>query len=527
MDPQAKMRYQQEFDDHLRANRFAEAGTLCARLMAIESGSVDGNLLASHSWQRLGDFDSMLRAAQKAYSRDEKSLAVGLRLAECELYCNQVGAALGRLEQLEVLAGDDESAWQNIAQMYLHCASHVEAGRCYERAAALKPDHAGHLYNLASSCVILGDIERAAVLFNRVIALSPDMLDAYLGRTQLQTWDAEANNIAELSGVLARLPARHPGEVPLCHALAKEYEDIGEPRHAVAYLHRGAAGRRATLAYRVETDVNAMAQIRRTFDRKFFSQSTPATKADTADEPSYFVLGLPRSGTTLVDRILSSHSQVASLGEVQNFTFALMHLAGGGRGGKFGLIERSSRIDVARLGSLYRAGILQYGKGAAHLINKTPANYLYLGLIHRALPNAKIVHLRRHPLDSCYAMYKTLFNMGYPFSYSLADIGHYYLAYHRLMQHWREHMPDSFLDVDYETLVDQQESTTRAMLAYCGLPWENSCLEFHKNAAPAASASASQVRQPVYRRSLQRWRDYADDLAPLAAFLTGHGIDCT
>jgi hypothetical protein len=124
-------------------------------------------------------------------------------------------------------------------------------------------------------------------------------------------------------------------------------------------------------------------------------------------------------------------------------------------------------------------------------------------------------------------MYKTLFRMGYPFTYSLEDLGHYYLAYHRLMQHWREVIPDSFIDVDYETLVDQQEITSRAMVEYCGLAWENACLNFHENTAPAATASAAQVRRPVYRSSLQRWRQYAEQLVPLATFLSDHGIDCS
>ena len=516
------MRYRQEFDEHVRANRFADAAALCERLASNQADSADAFSLISQFRQRLGDFDSMRHAAQIAFSLDTTNVTAGLRLAECELYCSRTGAALDRLAALETLAANDDQALQNIAQMYLHCAGHLEAGRCYERSAALRPDDAGHLYNLASSCVILGDLERAESLFDRVITLAPGMFDAYLGRSQLKKWGRENHHIDELSWILGRLPDRHAGEVPLCHALAKEYEDTGDAGRSIAYLHRGAAARRARLAYKVETDVIAMERIRHTFDGDFLAQPASSVNA----EPACFVLGLPRSGTTLVDRILSSHSQVASLGEVQNFTFALMHLAGAGPDGKLGLIARTAAVDFDKLGALYRSGIVQYGKGGTHLINKTPANYLYLGLIHRALPGAKIMHLRRHPLDSCYAMYKTLFNMGYPFSYSLADIGHYYLAYHRLMQHWREHIPDSFLDVDYEVLVSRQEQTSRAMLDYCGLPWERNCLDFHSNAAPAASASASQVRQPVYQSSVHRWRDVADHLAPLAAFLTDNGVNC-
>lgn len=191
------------------------------------------------------------------------------------------------------------------------------------------------------------------------------------------------------------------------------------------------------------------------------------------------------------------------------------------------MIRRSAQMDFSRLGQIYLEGIKGYGKTQPRLANKTPDNFLYLGLIHLALPGAKVIHLRRHPLDSCYAMYKTLFRAGYPYSYSLEDLGHYYLAYHRLMQHWRDVIPNAFIDIDYETLVDNQESTSRAMIDYCNLAWEPACLDFHKNTAPSATASASQVRRPVYRDSVQRWRQYADQLSPLAKFLTDHGIDCS
>ncbi len=203
-----------------------------------------------------------------------------------------------------------------------------------------------------------------------------------------------------------------------------------------------------------------------------------------------------------------------------------MRLASG-PGGKQGMIARSAGIDFGQLGALYRDALAGYGNPAPYLINKMPANFLYLGLIRLALPGAKVVHLRRHPLDACYAMYKTLFRMGYPFSYSLADLGHYYLAYHRLMAHWRDIMPDAFVEIDYDTLTAQQEAVSRAMLDQLDLPWEAACLAFHTNAAPSATASAAQVRRPMYRSSVQRWRQFEQQLAPLADFLSSHGIDCS
>ncbi|MFA6311355.1 MAG: sulfotransferase [Sterolibacterium sp.] len=522
MTDQEVLQNQQELDSLLRAGRHAEATAICTRLTVQHPASAAVHGMISRVYQHLGNFGGMLEAARRTAALQPREIGASLRVVESLIYSGQIAAALERLAVLEGMVANDAPLLQDVAQMYLHCAGHAAAGRCYERAVHLRPGHAPFLYNLASSCVTLGDIERAEVLFNQVIALDPADVGAYLNRSMLKTWKLGNHHIDELTRALSRLPAGHAGEVALCYALAKEYEDIGEAAESFALLQRGAARRRSMLAYQVENDVAAMALIGRTFDAALLAQA-PVVQAE---ESAMFVLGLPRSGTTLVDRILSSHSQVASLGEVTNFAFALMHLAAG-PGGKSELIQRSAQIDFARLGNIYRDGIAGYGLSQPRLINKTPDNFLYLALIRLALPAAKIIHLRRHPLDSCYAMYKTLFRMGYPFSYSLEDLGHYYLAYHRLMQHWREAMPGGFIDIDYETLVDQQEPTSRAMLAYCGLPWEQACLNFHDNIAPAASASAAQVRRPVYRSSVQRWRQYAAQLAPLAEFLTDRGIDCS
>jgi hypothetical protein len=273
------------------------------------------------------------------------------------------------------------------------------------------------------------------------------------------------------------------------------------------------------LSYHVEDDVAAMAEIAHVFKPSVFKDAP----AGHQDGRPIFVLGLPRSGSTLVDRILSSHSTVTSLGETSDFALALMRSAGGGD--KTTLIRRSASLDFAGLGKDYcsRTGALD-GR-TLHFIDKTPINFLYLGLIALALPDAKIVHIRRQPMDVCYAMYKTLFRMAYPFSYDLGDLGRYYLAYERLMAHWRTVLPGRFLDLDYEDLVAHQESASRRLLSHCGLAWEDACLAFERNESPSLTASAAQVRQPIHGRSVGLWRKYARELAPLADLLRSGGVD--
>jgi hypothetical protein len=235
------------------------------------------------------------------------------------------------------------------------------------------------------------------------------------------------------------------------------------------------------------------------------------------------VLGLPRSGTTLVDRILSSHSKVASLGEIQDFALVLIEGAGQARD-KADLIRRSAAMDHAALGRAYRSRIAERDPRALFAIDKTPLNFLYIGLIALALPNARIVHVRRGAMDGCYAMYKTLFRMGYPFSYDLGDLAAYRIAYERLMAHWRGALPGRMVEIDYEALIADQEGESRRLVAACGLDWEEACLDFHRNPAPVATASAVQVRAPIHDRSVGLWRRYETGLVPLADALGKAGI---
>ncbi len=406
-----------------------------------------------------------------------------------------------------------------IALLYGQMGAHREALVCHRQLAAMLPDNPDVLQGLAASEMAVGDIAAADEHFSRAIAVDPGQADAWYNLSTLRRQTSSHNHIDALRTRLAGPDGTTARAVPLNFALAKELEDLGDYRDAFQHLKAGADRRRAVLSYRVETDVDAMAAIASAFPRQM-----PTTPAANADFHPIFVLGLPRTGTTLVERILSAHPEVESLGELTEFAMALTR-AIPEPAAKLDMIRRAGALDAEALGRAYLAAVDGYRTGPRCFIDKLPSNFLYIGLIRRGLPDARIVHLRRHPLDSLYAIYKTLFRMGYPYSYSLDDLARYYSAYYRLMAHWRDAFPDGVIDVDYESLVGDPEGVTATLLESCGLSWHAGCLEFHRLKTPVATASASQVREPVYRRSVGLWRHYADELEPLIAALRAQGID--
>jgi len=412
--------------------------------------------------------------------------------------------------ELATLCGRADLGFADLSQagqLYTHLHRHPEAERCFARAAALEPSSAPALYNWATALIALGRLDQAEATLDRVIALDPGDGDAYYNRATLRRQSAVSNHVPELRAALAR-PQRPAATVALCYALAKELEDLEDHGTAFAALSRGAAARRRLLSYRVEEDERTMAHIAGAFGARFFG----TTPAGHSDPRPIFILGLPRSGTTLIDRILDSHPQVESRGESNDFARALVTEAGPAQG-KAALIERCTRVDLRAVGERYARRL---GCGPAERsIDKNPVNFLYLGLIARALPAARIIHVRRDPMDVCYAMYKTLFRMAYPFSYDLGDLARYHRAYEGLMAHWRAVLPGAFLEVRYEDLIANQEPVTRELLAFCGLPWDEACLRFQENPAPCLTASAAQVRVPLYSSSVGQWRRYARELEPL------------
>jgi tetratricopeptide (TPR) repeat protein len=420
-------------------------------------------------------------------------------------------------------AGQDAPLIDAIGSFYSSVGEHQRAHEAYSRAIALDPSQPLFRFNRATVLRFLGRLAAAEEDYDRVIELRPDDCEAYINRAELRKQTQDRNHIEAMEKLLAGGIAQWRGEVQLRYAVAKEYEDLEQYADSWRHLERGARLRREHLKYDVRYDLDTVDWIMQAFAHP------PAQPSNTCPsrEP-IFIVGLPRSGTTLVERILGSHSAVFAAGELNHFAAALVSAALHRNGGKPlprpQLIAATRELDFGALGADYLERTRPGTSQRPHFTDKMPLNYLYCGLIRRALPNARIVHVTRHPMASCYAMFKTLFKDGYPFSYDLDEVARYYIGYRRLMDHWHRAMPGIIYDISYEALVRDQETQSRRLLAACGLQWEDGCLEFHRNPTVTTTASASQVRRPIYASSIQQWRHYEAQLEGVRNQLQAAGI---
>ena len=503
----------------LKTKKLLAARRLSANLLSKWPTAVPLLMLSARINQMLGKFDAMLDLAQRAEEVDPENLATVFQVLEYQIYSGQFRQVLQALNKIESQIGSDANAWRQLSRLYTSCGKYQEAVRCDRCAVHLYQENGDLLFNYASSLIAVGRMDEAEKCLDKLIQIAPDDYPAYMNRATIRKQTAASNHVEELQKILNQ-PFKHPGgEAQICYALGKEYEDLQRPEEAFEHYRRGAAARRKLLSYRVATDIQVMNRIIELFDAQLLS----GIQADFSNPGPIFVMGLPRSGTTLVDRILASHQNIESLGEINDFALALVRTAEAGVD-KFKVLEAAPHMDFKLLGERYQESTKGRSCVEPVLVDKTPLNYLYMGLIHLALPNARIIYVRRNAMDVCFAMYKTLFLMGYPFSYSLEDLAQYYAGFDRLMAHWSRVLPDRFLRVDYENLVAEQERVSRDILDYSGLDWDPDCLDFHTNQSASATASAAQVRQPIYRGSLNRWKLYESQLEPLRQMLVKLGV---
>lgn len=423
----------------------------------------------------------------------------------------------------EVLAIPDQLATLDmLGAAYSKNNAYQRAVDVNRRAVALAPDDARTHYNLAAALMFTGDFAGAEREIARCLSLQPTLWDGYTLQSKVRSRGAESA-IDELRALLQRYGDQPRARERLNLALARECEGVRDFERAFDCLVEGNAAGRSCRGYDFQRDE----QLFDALMRHGPTAQPPASGYDT-DEP-ILVFGMPRSGTTLVERILSSHPQVKSCGELKQFSMLLKCMSGSATADLIDAdtVVRCRSLDWKELGEGYLASTRPLSGQAPRFVDKFPHHFLHAGFLANALPGARMICVRRNPLDTCLGNFREFFSessTSHGYACDLMDIGRYYVLFNRLMAHWQQAFPGRILEVSYELLVADQEAETRRMLAFCGLPWDPACLAFEANRAPTATASAAQVRSPIHGDAVQRWKFYEKQLAPLAGMLARAGI---
>ena len=446
------------------------------------------------------------------------------------------------------------AARYDYAQTLIKRQKHMEARAEIEKLLAINPTNSDYLTLAANAEVGLGQSEQAIEIYSKMLRLQPsswdvplwmghalktvgqlpeaiesyraaaaarpDFGDAYWSLANLKTYRFTDEEIARMraeedSGSTSPVDRFH-----LCFALGKALEDRGEYAQSWTFYKRGNALKRSESKYVPGiTEANTQAQ-KQVCTRSFFAERTGS--GDPRPDP-IFVLGLPRAGSTLIEQILASHSQVEGTLELSNVQRAVLDIQGYGPEGERprypDALTQLSGEDFRAMGERYLADTIAYRTDKPFFVDKMPNNFRHVGLIHLMLPNARIIDARRDPMSCCFSNLKQLFAQGQEFTYGVDDIARYYRTYVDLMRHWDEALPGRVLRVQHEDVIDDLEGSVRRILDYCGLPFETACVEFHKTKRAVRTPSSEQVRQPIFRDGLDQWKAYEPWLEPLKAAL--------
>ena len=433
----------------------------------------------------------------------------------------QALAALGRLEEADAAARglikmepENPQNWITIGAVSTRLLRNEQALEAYEEAARLKPKEVRLRMSIGHVHKTLGRRNESEAAYKAALAMDPGIAEAYWSLADLKNYSFSDAEIAAMQRLLTSDKRERSNTAQLHFALAKALEQRRQYADAFAYYARGNALRRLDAPFDIEHFERRTARIRAFFDTPFFAKSAGSGDASTAP---IFIVGLPRSGSTLVEQILASHSRVEGTMELPNI-ISITHQFDDMVASRDGYPETIGSVPIGvltALGSRYLEETAPLRTGCEHFTDKLPNNFSHVGLIHAILPHATIIDARRHPMDCCFSTFKQHFAEGQTFSYDLDDLGRYYRCYLSLMDHWDVVLPGKVLHLQYEDLVRDPEENIRLLLDHCRLPFEAACLNFHQTRRSVRTASAEQVRQPIYTSGVGYWRHFEKELQPL------------
>lgn len=512
-------------EGELRSGRFPDAHRIALDLLSrtrvpaiqVRAFSVLGKIAAAHGnhAKAIEVFDRGLAIAPRTVA----TLAAKARsLSSIQLMPEALQVA--RMASLD--GSDDAEVCDTLGVVFARAGDHHAALPLFERATTLAPHNPDFLYNLAAALQFFGRFAEAEEAFRKVLQLRPRDPRVYSSMVALRKQKPNDNWLAEMTALFEG--DEDPElRLDLGHAIAKTYEDLGDPQAAFNWLGRAKEGKLRQVVIDEGLTDSIFAAAEQTV-------AGPVAKSLGGVAKPIFVFGLPRTGTTLIERILASHPSVTEGGELVDLGVSIRAVLGPAATNMVDspMLLASRNSDLTPIAERYYKAVRRIAPEGGHFTDKMPLNFLFAGIIARAFPEAKMVCVRRGAADSCLSIYRQIFaaqNQYYSFSLSLSATAKYFVHFDRLMRVFADSLnPHQFMQFQYEEVITDTESQTRRLLDFCDLPFDRRCLDFHANAAPVATASAAQVRSPIYASSIGRWRPLEPQLGDAIAVLKDAGI---
>ena len=502
-----------------QSGRLPEAESLYRQILLVEPDNPDALHFFGVLAHQVGKDTIAVELIRKAiHSRPDYAEAYyNLGIA---LYAQgKLDAAAESYRKALALRGNYVEAHYNLGIALKDLGKLDEAIKSFRKAIGLKPDYIEAYHNLGVTFSESGRLDDAIASYRKTLSLKPDFVPAYKGLSLIQKYTEPDDVIRSMETLYNTGKISYADRIDLGFSLGKIYEDIREYDKAFAYIAAANRVKRNSYKYSIQNDREIFERIKITFSPGFFASRHGS---GSKDGTPIFIIGMPRSGTTLVEQILSSHPLVFGAGELAILTNLTNSICTGAEAPKFPeCMQVLSQDALKRIGTDYIEKIREYSKDAVYITDKMPNNFLRVGLIKVILPAAKIIHCVRNPMDTCFSIFKTDFTVTHGYAYDMVELGHYYNLYQDLMTHWEKVLPGFMHTIRYEDLISDQLGQTRTLLDFCNLPWDEACMAFHRSKRRVRTVSLAQVRQPIYNDSVALWQRYEKQLEQLKKTLYG------
>jgi tetratricopeptide (TPR) repeat protein len=502
--------------------RFAEADENYRKALSLKprDPAILNNLALSATQQKR--YDDALALLTSSASIDPKNHETFNFLASLWIERSDLAKAKSAVDRALMLKPDFPEAFNVLGRITFEEGRTADAVELYRKAIALKPELADAYNNLGNSLKELGRFDEARDAYEEALKLDATSTAVFVNLADARRFKPDDPYIGQMEALLGKPDSTEEEQTQLHFALGKAFADLKQHDKSLKHFIAGGVLKRKDVPYDEPAMMALFDRIKAVFSRDLVRRS--GGLGDPSTLP-VFVIGMPRSGTTLVEQIVSSHPKVFGAGELPDLSAVItaVHTYGGQPVPYPEFVPTMGPQQLRQFGGAYISRVRQRSATAERITDKLPANFLYLGLAHLAMPNARFIHVRRNPVDTCVSCFSKLFTGEQAHTYDLAELGRYYRAYEALMEHWHKVLPAGvMMDVQYEDVVADIETQARRIVAHVGLEWDEACLAFYENDRPIRTASATQVRQPIYNSSIGRWRAYGDLLEPLTTAL---GID--